>query len=320
MVTEGVFYLVFRKPSLATESKIANGDLTALINAQMIQDKLNNTISGYCTNFGAQTLDVGGFKVLTVPLGFLGNVKNMQENLPVSIAMGIGSTIDGAYLALQLAQKNNKPLELYVKGKTEKELGLAKSEGQEPDLVQPPEYHENVEQALDAQIRAAGHQIDPDAFAGLVQDFQMILQNFKITLPSIETMQVTNPTAYSAILDVVQASSSLAQMLLESGILNSDAAMMVQHQAEQEDQQNQDEQPEEDKGDIGGSPNDENKAKASKNLPVGTVKRYSSGWRIKTSDGSWKYVNHGVARGADGGIGPGASAGAEGKHGSKPDK
>ena len=314
MITTGTFYAVLRKPSFQAEANIANGDFKRLVEAQQYQKVFNDTISNYLINWGATCIEMNSFKVLECPLGVLDQIKTFQNSLPVTICLGIGSTMEGAYKALLLAEKKQTTLELYVAGKTEQDLGFAKSEdAPAPDMVQPPAFHENVEQALDAQIRAAGHKIQPDEFAGLVESFQMVLQNFKLNMASFESLQVTNPTAYASILDVVQASSQMAQMLLESGILNTDAAMMAQHQNDVQEQQQGDGE-EEDPNAMGGSPDDD-KAKASKNLPVGTVKRYASGWRIKTKDGGWKYVNRGLGRGEGGEIAAGTSAGVEKKPG-----
>ena len=315
MITEGRFFIVLRVPTFMAESHIAAGDLSSLINSQTLQKKFNSTLQNYITNWGGTSIDVGSYKVLDVPLGQLNQVINFQNALNPAIPIGIGSTIDGAHKALAVAIQENKPLSLYVPGKTEDILAgkINKAEESfEPDVQAPP-YEENIEQALNAHIQAMAKEVDPEQFAGLVEDFQMILQNFKINMPAFETMQVTNPAAYSSILEVVGAASNLAQMLLESGILNTDAAMMIQHQHEQEEQQAAEgEEGGDDTGnDVGGSP-DDNEAKASKNVPVGTVKKFGSGWRIKTKDDGWKYVNRGLGQGEGGEAVAGTSAGVQG--------
>ncbi len=187
----------------------------------------------------------------------------------------------------------------------------------------PMASEEEINNSLLAELQAKTHQVDPQQFFGLISEFQQILQNFKINLPTFETMQLTNPSAYSSILDVVNAASQFAQILMQSGVLNTDLGMMMQEQQAQEEAQAQ--EGEEGEGEEGdGPPQDEGggedastqkaeepaKKKKTTENPIGTTKLSGTTYRVKTKDG-WKYASRGLAAGEGGEAVPGTGAGTD---------
>jgi hypothetical protein len=262
-----------------------------------------------------------------MPISSLNSLINLQNSVPFFCQFGVGSTLDGAYKALLNAQQNGKKIETYVPHKTEGMISKSDENDVKSDLVQQPDLSsQEANSFLLAELQAKAHSIDPDHFAGLIQEFQQVLQNFKLNLPGIEAMQLTNPQAYQAILNVVMSTSNLAQSLLESGILNSDLANVYKQQEEAEAQQQQEQEapPEE-----AGPPSDQEpaaekdekvaeaeppaKKKASTQFPVGTVKLSGLTYRIKTIDENgnptWRYASKGLSSGPGGVPVPGAKAG-----------
>ncbi len=247
---------------------------------------------------------------------------------------GVASTIEGAYKANKVAHKFQKRLELYVPEKTE---NLLKTEPydphQNPDVLMQQATPEEINGNLLAELQAKTHQVDPQEFFGLINEFQQVLQNFKLNLPTIEMMQLTNPNAYGAILDVVNSASQFAQVLMQSGVLNTDLGnMLQQQQMQQEAEQQAQQQPEEggeseEEGDDSGGeskggsskkddskkkskgkPDESPKAKGSRDKPVGTVALSGATYRVKTSDG-WRYASKGLGQGPGGEAIPGVGAG-----------
>lgn len=325
MIEQGKFYVVFKKPDFFSESALSHSDMNGLVEAQFLSKKFNDSLASNVSNLGGTTIDAGHYVVLDMPVSSLNSLLNLQNAFNSYVPFGIGSSIEGAYKAMQVAHKFQKKLELYIPTQTEK---LLKSEDHEenapktPDMVMPQASPEEVNDHLLAELQAKTHQVDPQQFLGLIGEFQQILQNFKINLPTIEMMQFTNPNAYSAILDVVNAASQFAQVLMQSGVLNTDLGMMMQQQqAEAEAQAQQEQQDAEGGGEEGGgddsggssdgptSKGDEPaKKKANKEHPVGTVKQSGTTFRVKTPDG-WKYASRGLAAGEGGAAVPGTGAG-----------
>lgn len=318
MIETGKFYICFKKPDFRSESALACSDLNALVEAQQLQKKFTDGMMSNVANLGGSSIDAGQFVVLDMPIGSLQNILNIQNTMPAFVPFGIGSTIEGAYKALQVAHKFQKRLELYVPDQTEQLLN--KSEEQQPDSVMPQATPEDLNEALLAELQAKSQSVNPEEFYGLISEFQQILQNFKINLPTIEMMQFTNPSAYGSILDVVNAASQFAQILMQSGILNTDLGMMMEQQAQMQQQQAAEQQ----QGDEGGEgpPSDGGdskeqpaskaeepaKKKASKEHPIGTVKPSGTTFRVKTPDG-WKYASRGLGQGEGGIAQPGTGAG-----------
>ncbi len=320
MIQEGRFYVVFRKPDFFAESAIAYSDMNHLVEAQKLQKKFNDGLSANVAHLGGSSIDAGHFTVLDMPLGSLPSLLSIQNSMGTYVAMGVGSSLDGAYKAQQVADKYQRRVELYVPDKTEQ---LLKSEQENPDenvdAVFPIASDEEVNEALLAEIKAKSTQIDPQQFQGLIAEFQHILQNFKINMPAIEAMQLTNPTAYASILEVVTAASNFAQILMQSGVLSTDAAVMMEQQQQMEEQAQQAEQggeapPDDSGGDEAPPAADEPaKKKASHDNAIGTVKLSGKTFRIKTVDENgnptWKYASRGLSQGPGGVAVPGTGAG-----------
>lgn len=317
MIESGKFFVVFKKPDFFSESALAYADLNGLVQAQMLNKKFTDGLAANVANLGGAAIDAGHFVVLDMPLGTLNNILSIQNSMQSYVPFGVGASIDGAYKALRVALKFQKRIELYVPNQTE-DL-LAKSEEAAPtDTVMPVANEEEINHYLLAEIQAKSQQVDPQQFFGLISEFQQILQNFKINLPTFETMQLTNPSAYSSILDVVNAASQFAQILMQSGVLNTDLGMMMEQQQAQE-QAAQEGAPGEEGGEEAASSEDDEgpptqkaeepaKKKATREHPIGTVKPSGTTFRIKTPEG-WKYASRGLSQGAGGIATPGTGAG-----------
>lgn len=317
MLEQGKFYVIFKKPDFFSELALAHSDFNQLVEAQMLQKKFNEGLSANIVNLGGTSIDAGHFTVLDMPIGSLQNILNIQNSMEAFVPFGIGSSLDGAYKALMVAHRYQKRIELYMPNRTEE---LLKAEDMQPDSLMPMASEEEINQNLLAEIQAKSQQVDPQQFFGLISEFQQILQNFKINLPTFETMQLTNPAAYGSILDVVNAASQFAQILMQSGVLNTDLGMMMQEQQAQEEAMAQEGNPGEEGGETppeeGGGDSEEAppsgdepaKKKASKNYPTGTVKPSGTTYRVKTPDG-WKYASRGLAAGEGGVAVPGTGAG-----------
>lgn len=328
MIESGKYYVVFKKPDFFSENALAYSDLNGLVEAQVLHKKFNDGIAANVTNLGGTTIDAGSYMVLDMPINSLNSLLNIQNSMQTYVPFGVGSTLDGAYKALQVAQKYQKRLELYIPDQTERMLSKSEEQKQSdtsdqkiPDEIMPQASPEEVNDYLLAEIQAKSQQVDPQQFYGLISEFQQILQNFKLNLPTIEMMQLTNPTAYSSILDVVNAASQFAQILMMSGVLNTDLGMMMEQQQMQEQAAQQEEQGgdgggesegSEDESDSDGPPaqksEEPSKKKASKENPVGTVKPSGTTFRVKTPEG-WKYASRGLGQSAGGFATPGTGAG-----------
>lgn len=320
MIQAGKYYVALKRPDFGASSGLSGSDLSALVEAQRNQSKLIGTLSASVSNMGGSSVEVGNFIVLEMPLGSLGKLSDLQRSCNVLMPFGVGSTINGAYLALQVAEKYGKSMELYVPGKTE---NLFKNE-------EPISPEQDAEHAIQAELQAKAHQVSPEQFMGILTEFQVILQNFKANLPSIEILQITNPAAYSAILDVVNASSMFADSLLQSGILSPDLAVAAQQQAQMAAEQamqedGEGEAPPED-GDSEGDSEEESKKKTEEGsseelkpnnqYPLGSIRPAARGFRIKVKnpDGTigWKYASSGLGPDGAGGAGPAVGAGSRG--------
>lgn len=325
MIESGKYFVVFKKPDFFSENALAYSDLNGLVEAQMLSKKFNEGMSANVTNLGGTTIDAGNYTVMDMPISSLNSLLAIQNSIPTYVPFGVGSTLDGAFKALQVAHKYQKRLELYVPSQTESLLAKSEVDPEQktPDQVMPQASPEEINSYLLAEIQSKSQQVDPQQFFGLISEFQQILQNFKINLPTIEMMQLTNPNAYSSILDVVNAASQFAQILMQSGILNTDLGMMMEQQqmAEEAAMQEQaageegsEEGPSSEGGDSGGGDDPTQKAeepakkKASKEHPVGTVKESGTTFRVKTPDG-WKYASRGLGQSAGGFATPGTGAG-----------
>jgi hypothetical protein len=319
MIETGKYYVCFRKPDFRSEHALACSDLNGLVEAQVLQKKFTDTLMSNVGNLGGSSIDAGNYVILDMPIGSLQNILNIQNSLQAFVPFGIGSTIEGSYKALQVAHKFQKRLELYVPDQTE-ELLRKSEEKPQPDSVMSQATPEDLNEALLAELQAKSQHVNPEEFYGLISEFQHILQNFKINLPTIEMMQFTNPTAYGAILDVVNAASQFATLLMQSGVLNTDLGMMMQEQAAMEQQASAEQQGGEEGGDAPPSDGGEEKEqpaekaeepakkKASKEHPIGTVKPSGTTFRVKTPDG-WKYASRGLGQGEGGVAQPGTGAG-----------
>jgi len=314
MMSEGFYYVVFRKPDFFAESAIAYSDFNHLVEAQKLQKKFNEGLSANVGNLGGSSIDAGSYTVLSMPTGSLPSLLSLQNSMDAHVAMGVGSTLQGAYAAQKVAVKYQRRVELYVSDKTEQ---LLKSEPEENvDAVRPIATEEQVNEALLAEIQAKQAQVDPQQFMGLIAEFQHILQNFKVNMPTIEAMQLTNPAAYSSILEVVNAASQFAQILMQSGVLSTDMAVMMEQQAQMEQQAAGAEQDPEggappSEGDSEEAPPEaepDQKKKPNRENAVGTVKISGKTFRIKTSDG-WRYASKGLGAGEGGEAVPGVGAG-----------
>jgi len=319
MLENGKFYVVFRKPDFFSELALSHSDMNALVEAQMLQKKFNDGLSANIVNLGGTSIDAGHFTVLDMPIGSLQNILNIQNAMEAHIPFGLGSTIDGAYKALMVAHKYQKRLELYVPDRTEALLNKSEDRAIQ-DAVLPMATEEEINDSLLAEIQAKAHEVDPQQFFGLISEFQQILQNFKINLPTFETMQLTNPAAYGSILDVVNAASQFAQILMQSGVLNTDLGILMEQQAQQQEQEaaGQEEGGDsETPSDSGGSDEaptqkteEPTKKKATTENPVGTVKISGTTFRVKTKNG-WKYASRGLGSGEGGEAIPGTGAGTD---------
>lgn len=319
MLSEGVYYVVFRKPDFFAESAIAYSDFNHLIEAQKLQKKFNEGLSANVGNLGGSSIDAGQYTVLSMPTGSLPSLLSLQNSMDANVSMGIGSTLDGAYKAQAVACKYGRRVELYVPDKTEQ---LLKSENPDEnvDAVLPMASEEEIHEALMAEMQAKQEQVDPQQFLGLISEFQHILQNFKVNMPTIESMQLTNPAAYSSILEVVNAASQFAQILMQSGVLSTDMAVMMEQQAQAE-QQAAGQAPAQAEAPAAGGGEEEvppkaepdQKKKPNRENAIGTVKLSGKTFRIKTVDENgkptWKYASRGLSQGPGGVAVPGTGAG-----------
>lgn len=313
MLSEGTYYVVFKKPDFFAESAIAYSDFNHLIEAQKLQKKFNEGLSANVGNLGGSSIDAGQYTVLSMPTGSLPSLLSLQNSMDANVSMGIGSTLDGAYKAQAIACKYGRRVELYIPDKTEQ---LLKSENPDEnvDAVLPMASEEEINEALMAEMQAKQEQVDPQQFLGLIAEFQHILQNFKVNMPAIESMQLTNPAAYSSILEVVNAASQFAQILMQSGVLSTDMAVMMEQQAAGQDPEAQ-EAPAEGGGEEEAPPKAEEpeKKKPNRENAIGTVKLSGKTFRIKTigEDGkpAWKYASRGLSQGPGGVAVPGTGAG-----------
>ncbi len=314
-----------------SSAALTNADMNALVDNQQIRTEFEGTLRASVTSWGGQVMDAGQHLVVELPVSCLQNVMLLQDRLPAFAAFGVGSTLDGAFCALQVADKYDRRVELYIPDKTE---NLLKSEIEQDDvmLVASPEQ---VNDHLLAELHAKTQSISPEDFQGLLSEFQQVLMNFKVNLPTIETLQVTNPGMYGSILDVVNSATNFAHILMQAGILNTDLGTLLQQQeAEQAAMQTQEgaegeggEAPESGSSDAppksdgdkkkSSKPTEPNKLKAFTDIPINSVRRSGKSYRIKTIDPNtgevvWRYAGKGLSQGPDGTMVPGAAAGAEG--------
>ncbi len=331
MIKSGKFFIVLSKPNFMSSAALSNADMNALVDSQQVRSKFEETLRASVVNWGGSVMDAGQHLVVELPVSCLQNVMVLQDRLPAFAAFGVGSSLDGAFCALQVADKYDKRIELYIPDKTE---NLLKSEPEQDDVMQVA-TPEEINSSLIAELHAKTQAISPEDFQGLLQEFQTVLMNFKVNLPTIETLQVTNPGMYGSILDVVNSATNFAHLLMQAGILNTDLGMLLQQQeAEQAAMQAQEggegeggEAPEPGGSDAppksdgdkkkSSKPVEPHKLKAFTDIPINSVRRSGKSYRIKTIDPAtgevvWRYAGKGLSQGPDGTMVPGAAAGAEG--------
>lgn len=331
MIKDGRFFIVFKKPDFSVESALSNSDLNGLVDSQNLSKKFNDSIIANTSVIGGTAIDAGPFVLLNLPLSSLQNVLNIQNSIPVHCSFGVGSTIDGAYTAWKVAQRYGKRIEMYVPGKTEH---LIKAEIPQDDVMPQMATDEQVNDALISELHAKQLTVNPQDFYGLLGEFQQVLQNFKLNLPTIEMLQLTNPQMYASILDVVMSASNFAQALMQSGVLNPDLGQMLDQQAQAEQQAQMEQEPEgnPEEDESGGEQESEEdskkkvdveepaKNKPSKEFPIGTTKQSGKSYRIRTlnpetGEPEWRYVGRGMIAGASGFPEPGEAGSSGGQEG-----
>lgn len=171
----------------------------------------------------------------------------------------------------------------------------ATTQSVEPQPMGEQTYEEKVNNELNQAIKDDIMLVDPKIFEGVVQDLAQLLQEFKDQLPVFQLLQFTNPEAYQNLLKIVNTMTTLSQLMIQNGDLPTDHDVVSQ-QVQQDIVQNMQGQ-EQESGSSGGN---EDAAKVSRTVPVGTLRPNGANgrMRIKGSDGQWHYVGKGLTSSA----------------------
>lgn len=297
-------FIFFKLPSQDLDIMVVNGDEPGIADYAYRCSSLQKLFNSFVVQYGIVAQPCGSYYILALPLNKLGKLNEIISQITSTsgwrTAFGVGPTTKAAAKACLIASQKNLPY--YMATDDQLVDGLNKSDSDLSALMVADENQTDDADPVDydkaSELKETLFGIDPYQFKLALNDLSQILSNFKHQSAAFDMVANQNPDAYQSMLSVVQATSALATMMIESGLIEPEDQASIM--ASEDIQAGLAEQ---NAGESDGEENNPYKKKG-KGVPVGTVRYVTINnrrlARIKGQDGKWHFMNRGQIASANG--------------------
>jgi hypothetical protein len=188
---------------------LASNDRATLASLSHDSQKAANLVKSWCLRSGGTpVMDHPAIGVLEMPadrMTQLPEIRRQFEQLcSATMSVGVGMELSEAYVALQVAQRRGgDQIALYVPEMQEELVATGHLEKAEPESTEAP--------AAPADPGAKPEEPKGEPKAAIAQ----ALMELKANAQALEHLKETNPEAFKAVVDTVQAMITMAQGLTD---------------------------------------------------------------------------------------------------------